>query len=147
MSKTTFVQAGSAPIIDVFGQRETILWDDATNTIFFNDLPPGVGVPMHIHAAMDESCLVVSGHIKFVSGDQVIEARTGDYIHIGRGVVHGFVALSETRLLWVCAPGGYQQFFVDLAQVPMGSEGPDFGAMNAVAARYGIELVGPPPQP
>lgn len=146
MSTHTYVPAGSAPVIDVFGQRETFLWDDAASAVFFNDLPPGVGVPIHTHAEMDEAFLVVSGQIKLVVAGEELIASVGDYVHVPKGMPHGFVALEETRLLW-CTPGGYRSCFEELAQVPMGSDGPDFGAMIAVSARYGTEIVGPPPQP
>lgn len=140
-----YVPAGEARTIAVFGQVEEILSDTPLSTIFINSLPPGVGVPMHVHPEMEESCLVLEGSVKFVaSGDEFL-ARTGDYVHVECGVPHGFVATEQTRLLWVCTPGGYEAFFDDLAKVPIGEGGPDFGALASVAAKYGIEIVGPPP--
>lgn len=145
MSSHRLVRAGQAQIIDVFGQREEILSDTPFSTIFINSLPQGVGVPMHVHPDMDESCLVLEGTIKFVADADEFIANKGDYVHVDRGVPHGFVATEGAKLLWVCTPGGYLGFFEELAMIPAGEGGPDFGALATVAAKYGIEVVGPPP--
>jgi quercetin dioxygenase-like cupin family protein len=145
MLETKHIRSGEAPIIDVFGQREEFLWDDTATSVFVNHIPAGVGVPMHIHPDMDEACYVLSGSVKFISGETTLHAGVGDYIHVDRGVSHGFVATEDTKLFWICTPGGYRGFFEKLAQVPLGPDGPDFGALAAIGAEYGIEILGPPP--
>lgn len=145
MSQTLYIPAGQADLIHVLGQKEEFLWDGEAASVFINHVPAGVGVPMHIHPYMDEACYVLEGTVKFVSGEQTVQAKSGDYIHVDRGIPHGFVAQQDAKLFWVCTPGGYRGFFEKLAQMPVGPEGPDMAALSAIAAEYKTEVLGPPP--
>jgi quercetin dioxygenase-like cupin family protein len=137
--------AGTARVIELLGQKEEILAETERSTVFLNTLPKGLGVPMHIHRNMDEGCWVVEGRLVFVVDGNTLHVEKGDYVYVERGLVHGFVAAEDAQLLWTCTPGGYSAFFEALSQVPIGPEGPDFGAMAALAAAHQTELVGPPP--
>ncbi|MBX3096333.1 MAG: cupin domain-containing protein [Fimbriimonadaceae bacterium] len=141
------VQENAGHMIEFMGQRLEFLQSDANVSVFLNDSPPGEGAPMHVHHEMDEACYVLSGRVRFVSGDEVIDAGPGDYVSCARGVVHGFVTLGNDvcRLLWICTPGGYDAFFEAMNQVPIGPEGPDMAALGATATKFQTDLVGPMP--
>lgn len=63
---------------------------------------------------------------------------------------HGYQIHSERgRHLSLTMPGGFEAFFEEVATIAMPSADPqsEMGRLTAVAARYGVELLGPPPAP
>jgi len=142
------LRAGEGKPAHVMGHKQTFLQSDDHVSVFVNEFEAGVGVPMHIHPEMDEACYVLQGELKFVAGDETVMAKAGDYVSCARGLAHGFVGVGQgaVRLLWVCTPGGYDEFFDAVALMPIGPEGPDMGAMIALAEAYGTQIVGPPPE-
>ena len=55
--------------------------------------------------------------------------------------------MSESaRVVGSATPGGFESFFTDVG-TPLGAPeaAPSLAAMLEVAARYGLELLGPPP--
>lgn len=147
MGEFIHVKAGGGKELHLMGQREMILESNDKVTVFVNHLMPGMGVPMHIHRKMDEACYVLAGRIKFVAGEQAIEAGPGDYVSCPMGTNHGFVGIGDEpiTLLWVCNPGHYDKFFEAMAAIPMGPDGPDMAEAARVAASLDTELTGPPP--
>ena len=75
-------------------------------------------------------------------GDEVIEAGPGELVTKPRGIPHAFWSASddETRLLEVISPGGFEQYFADLAPVLNADGPPDFAAMGAIQARYELSM-------
>ena len=56
----------------------------------------GVSVPLHRHLDDVESFYLVEGEIAFYLGEQPgVKARSGSFVHIPGGVVHGFRVESE----------------------------------------------------
>ncbi len=70
----------------------------------------------------------------------------GDTVYLRRGVVHAYQNLttSDARLLIATTPGGFSDFFVELsAETPLGGlPAPD--RVDAIGAKYGMTVVGPP---
>lgn len=60
--------------------------------VFEQLIPPGVGVPWHLHHNEDESLYVIDGEILFIVGDEQkrISAGPGTYVFGPRGIPHGF---------------------------------------------------------
>jgi quercetin dioxygenase-like cupin family protein len=50
--------------------------------------PKSAGTPLHINTLEDENYYVVNGTLTFQVGEQTIEAPTGSFVRIPRGVVH-----------------------------------------------------------
>lgn len=146
-TKFFMVPARGGKVIHVLGQTEEFLHSDGTVSVFINRIMPGMGVPMHIHREMDESCYVLSGRVKFVTDTESAVAEPGDYVSVARGTSHGFLGIGTEpiEMLWVTTPGGYDEFFEALSQVPIGAHGPDMGAMVEVGARFKTEFTGPVP--
>jgi quercetin dioxygenase-like cupin family protein len=120
----------------------------------------GAGTPVHIHHDADETFLVLEGELAFLVGDERITAGPGDFVFAPMGVPHAFCVTSETARAFVTStPGGQRGpaghgmdgFFREVA-VPVGAPGgrpeprvPDAEDFGVRMARYGLELVGPPP--
>ena len=51
------------------------------------ELPPGAGLPPHIHLNMEEAILVVSGELTNRVGDEVAKTPAGSFCMVPRGTV------------------------------------------------------------
>ena len=104
--------------------------------------PRTLAAPMHTHRNEDEYSYVVSGRLGAIVGDDVVDAGPGRLVVKPRGIPHAFWSASdeETRVLELISPGGFEQYFADLAPVFGRPGAPDFAAMAAVQARYGLEM-------
>ncbi len=117
-----------------------------------NLVPRGFGSPLHVHHREDEWFYVTEGTMTFWVGGRVIDAPAGSFVYGPRGIPHTFVAASEqARFLLVAEPAGLDNFVRALAQAaeapvipPAPTEPPDVARMSAVAAEYGIDILGPP---
>lgn len=115
--------------------------------------PQGAGSPLHVHRREDEWFYVTEGDLTFWVGGQLIEAPAGSFVYGPRDVPHTFVVSSAegARFLLVIEPAGFENFMRALSEPaqtltlpPAASLPPDPGRMIALAAEYGIEILGPP---
>jgi quercetin dioxygenase-like cupin family protein len=103
--------------------------------------PAGPGAPLHVHRREDETIYVLDGDLTFYVGDQVHRAGPGGIIWAPRDVPHTFTVDSPSaRWLVVATPSGFEEFVTRLGQVT----DPDPETVAAVAAEFGIEVLGPP---
>ena len=117
-----------------------------------NLAPRGSGSPLHVHHREDEWFYVIEGELTFWVGGETIVAPAGSFVYGPREVPHTFIVSSEqARFLLVVEPAGFEDFVRALATPaerleipPASSEPPDLEALVAVAASYGIDIVGPP---
>ena len=112
----------------------------------------GGAPPLHIHHREDETFHVIAGEMTFFVGDERIHAGAGDFVFLPRDVPHAFVVTSEcAEYLATFAPAGAEHFFAEVAPrvessaAPPSPMRPDPQEFARTAARYGIEVVGPPP--
>jgi quercetin dioxygenase-like cupin family protein len=111
--------------------------------------------PPHVHTREEECFFVVEGAITCYVGEEaeVIHVPAGSFILLPRGVPHRYeLASEEARLLNLCVPAGFEQFYKALSvpaatlTLPPAPDGPpDVARLVAVAAEFGIEILGPPP--
>jgi quercetin dioxygenase-like cupin family protein len=114
--------------------------------------PHGSGSPLHVHHNEDEWFYVIEGELTFWVGGQVITAPAGSFVYGPRDIPHTFIVSSEqARFLLVTEPAGFENFVRALAEPaqqlvipPPATEPPDIARMIALAAEYGIEILGPP---
>ena len=111
----------------------------------------GEASPLHVHPDQDEGFFVLHGNIKGVCGETVWEASGGAFIWLPRGVPHGFQAVSELplELLVMTVPGGLDEFLAEAGDSVLDgvdSSPASFDPLRVaeIAARHGIELLGPP---
>lgn len=115
---------------------------------------PESGPPMHRHSREDEAYYVLEGNYEVhYPGAAPIQLGPGAYVHVPQGTVHTYKCVGSTRgrVLVVSSPAGLETFFaelgqraVDLENPPVATEPPDFAWVAGVAARHGIDVVGPP---
>jgi quercetin dioxygenase-like cupin family protein len=114
--------------------------------------PQGAGSPLHVHRREDEWFYVIEGALAFWVGGDVIEAPAGSFVFGPRDIPHTFVVTSpEARFLLVTEPAGFEGFMRTVGQpapsltIPPPAAPPsDLAPLIAVAASYGIEILGPP---
>jgi quercetin dioxygenase-like cupin family protein len=109
----------------------------------------GAASPRHVHHREDEQFLVVEGRFRFFIEDEHIDAGPGDCIFLPREIPHAYLATSDGVAVGMVTPGGFEAFFTE-AGVPVragetSGPPPEITAMNAAAARLGVETLGPPP--
>ena len=105
----------------------------------FEEVPPMVDTPRHVHSKDDELFHVLEGEHVIEVGDQEFRAGPGATVFAPRGVPHAQrrVVAGEGRLLVVTTPGGFDGFFRELAAADAaGTLGPD--AYASASEKYGI---------
>ena len=112
--------------------------------------PGGAVPPLHVHHREDEAFYVVEGDYSVFVGDDVITASPGTWVWGPRDVPHGYQIHSERgRHLSLVMPGGFEAFFEEVAAIATPDANPrnEMSRLAAVAARYGVELLGPAAAP
>jgi quercetin dioxygenase-like cupin family protein len=117
-----------------------------------NLAPRGAGSPLHIHHREDEWFYVIEGELTFWVGGETIVAPAGSFVYGPQDVPHTFIVSSETaRYLLGTDPAGFEGFTRALSEPaprleipPPPTEAPDLERLTAIAASYGIEIIGPP---
>ena len=113
--------------------------------------PQGDMPPLHVHHREAEAFYVLEGSMTlFVGGDE-LHLEAGECAVAPRGVPHAYrVDSPEARWLGIASPAGFDEFVL-AASVPAEAEtlpeGPPAFApdeLGAIAAGFGIELLGPP---
>jgi mannose-6-phosphate isomerase-like protein (cupin superfamily) len=110
---------------------------------------------LHVHHFEDEGFYVLEGEMTFYVGDETIKARPGTFLFGPKDVPHAFsVDSGPARLLFVLSPAGMEGLIREMGvparslDIPPPEEPPDEAEMErlmAIAARYGAEMLGPPP--
>jgi quercetin dioxygenase-like cupin family protein len=102
--------------------------------------PRTLAAPMHVHSREDEYSYVLEGEVGVQVGDEVRYARPGDLVLKPRGIWHAFWnrGAEPARLLELISPPGFERYFEELE--PLLRPEPDFEALAALQARYGLEM-------
>jgi quercetin dioxygenase-like cupin family protein len=127
-----------------------------------NPIEPRRLVPPHTHTMEDELSYVLEGRIGVRVGDEVAEAAQGSYVYLPCGVPHTVWNPDDklARVLNIICPAGFENYFVEIAELfarggkPGGSEHEEIGARYHVShfmdwvpelkARYNLKLLGEP---
>src|SRR6516165_3276446 len=79
----------------------------------------GLWTVPHIHREMEESFYVLDGEFTFTVGEQQIPAGPGSYVLVPRSTRHEITAGAEGgRLLTLMVPGGLEEMFFELGNLP-----------------------------
>ena len=111
---------------------------------------------LHVHHFEDEGFYILEGEMTFYVGDKTIKARPGSFLFGPKDVPHAFsVDSGPARLLFILSPAGMEGAIREMGEParelsipPQPEEPPDeaeMGRLMAIAARYGGEMLGPPP--
>lgn len=148
----TIASPGVGECLNVIGistwVRTTAADSSGAVSAFITDDPRFAGPPLHIHRNEDESMLVLEGEYRIQAGDAFHDAHPGDFAFFPRGLAHTYARVSEApgRMLILTTPGGYEAFFRDVDGLCAKGQ-PSVPELTQVAARHGVEIVGPPIQP
>ena len=106
--------------------------------------PAHHGPPLHKHD-FEEFFYILSGEYLFEVDGQQFHARPGDFAYAPSNVPHVFQNITDqdAKMLVVARPGGIENYFAELAERAMADPG-NVAALNAIAPRYGITILGPP---
>jgi mannose-6-phosphate isomerase-like protein (cupin superfamily) len=118
--------------------------------------PDSYGGVLHVHHQEDEGFYILEGELTFYVGEETIKACPGSYLFGPRDLPHAFTVDSgPARLLFVFSPAGLEGLIREMGEpagspsIPPQPEGPpdeaEMKRMAAIAARYGAEILGPPP--
>jgi mannose-6-phosphate isomerase-like protein (cupin superfamily) len=118
---------------------------DSTGGAFslFEELPPLVDTPRHVHEREDELFYVLEGDHVFEVGDEEFRVGPGGSAFAPRGVPHAQrrVTPGHGRLLVLTVPGGLEGFFRTLAAAHReGTLGPE--AYASASEEHGITWLG-----
>lgn len=120
-------------------------------------VPYGFSPPLHLHRTEDEALHVLEGEFRVSVGDQERRLGAGDSMLAPKGVPHTYRVESAKggRCLTITVRGDFERFVRDVSrpaerpELPVPAGPPSAEAMQALrtaAAKFGIELVGPPLQ-
>lgn len=107
--------------------------------------PVDSGPPRHVHEREDETFVILTGECEFWLEGQTIIRRAGESVFVPRGREHTFrvVGVQPSRHLTILTPGGFENFFAEMAQggfrIP-----DDMEQISAAAARHNLRFTGPP---
>jgi quercetin dioxygenase-like cupin family protein len=109
--------------------------------------PSGAAPPLHVHHREDEAFYILDGEYSVFVGDELIAGVPGTWVWGPRDVPHGYQVHSPRgRHLSLTMPAGFEAFFDEVADIATPSTDPRIAMsqLAAVAARYGVEFLGPP---
>jgi quercetin dioxygenase-like cupin family protein len=107
--------------------------------------------PPHVHTLHDESFYVTAGEVTLYLPDRKVVMRPGQFFLAPRGVPHTYCITSDEEARWLVtsAPAGVAAFAEDYGRPADGlrlpvPQPPDVERLIAVAAKYGMDVLGPP---
>jgi quercetin dioxygenase-like cupin family protein len=115
----------------------------------------GEGSPWHVHPEEDEWFYVLEGEFTVYVGDQRLSLPAGAFAFGPKGIPHTFYGETEgARALIGFAPFQFEGFLNEVGEpateraLPPPLEGPpDMAKLIPIAARNGMEILGPPGPP
>ena len=113
--------------------------------------PGGPGAPLHVHRREAETFCVLEGELTVFLGDQVVRASAGDVVYAPAEIPHTYNIESEmARILVISTPAGFEEFVAavgtptERAELPREPVPFDPEQLGPIAARCGIDIIGPP---
>jgi mannose-6-phosphate isomerase-like protein (cupin superfamily) len=139
--------AGALMILKAAGERT-----EGRFAFLDQRVPGDYAVPKHVHHAEDEAWYVLEGDVTFYCGDETFFAGSGSWVFLPKDVPHSFrVGSAGGRLLTFSAPASFADFVKAAGEPAPRLVAPPPGPMDLerlmpIATKYGIELLGPPPE-
>ena len=132
-------QAAPAAHLDFLGARARVLDE---GLVEMTEVPAGDMPPLHVHHDDDEGFYVLAGEVTLFTPGHQVTLRPGDFLLAPRGVPHTYRVSDGGPAAWICTsqPARLGPFVREVASL----ERKDPAALGEVAARYGVEILGPP---
>jgi mannose-6-phosphate isomerase-like protein (cupin superfamily) len=140
------IGAKAGEVVNVLGAPIVIKSGGRSDQLFFAEhpVPPGYGVPLHVHAMEDELFYVLEGEITLLTAEGAVSAGPGAFVHLPHGVAHGFrnAGAQPARMLVVTTPGGgLEGLFRGLDAASRGPAPLDPAGMAAICAANHVRMV------
>jgi quercetin dioxygenase-like cupin family protein len=136
------VRPGQGRSVDLGVAQMRVLADgDATNgnsfaLTEFSGTGEGPWTVPHLHRGFQESFFVLDGQFTFTVGEQAITATAGTYVLVPQDTPHTITAApGGGRFLTLMVPGGLQEMFFELGEMPPNAIR-DPRARAEISARY-----------
>ncbi|MBO0846035.1 MAG: cupin domain-containing protein [Nocardioides sp.] len=136
------VATGEGKTVDLGVARMRVLADaDVTDggefsLVEFSGDTAGAWTVPHLHRQMIESFYVLEGSFTFTVGEQQVDAVAGTYLVVPHATSHMIEAgQGGGRFLTLMVPGGLEQMFLELAELP-GTGLTDHDTRQAISAKY-----------
>jgi quercetin dioxygenase-like cupin family protein len=144
-SKIQVVSSAAAPTLDIFGAALSVLSDGSGMpwAVGEQTVPPGYGVPPHVHTADDEMFYILEGELVVGGTDGEAKVRAGSVVQLPRGVPHGFRNDTQmpARMLVISSPGIQAlEMFRHFDRAGRGGELTP-KEIGSIAAQYGVRFV------
>ncbi len=117
-------------------------------------VPADAGPMTHIHPNQIETFYVVEGRLEVMLGDQVYEAKAGDFVHVTKGTPHRFLNRSAdpAKFIATLVPAGdiegyFRQAYEEASDRQAAAAPLDeamIQRLKAAAARHDIEILPEP---
>jgi mannose-6-phosphate isomerase-like protein (cupin superfamily) len=106
--------------------------------------PHAAGPPQHRHREHDEGFYVVSGTVRFTSGEKSFDAQARTLVMVPPGAPHTFANPGDEPaiMLNTFTPDRYVQYFRDVRDLADGGQPPSVPQIAEVMARYATEPAG-----
>jgi len=103
-------------------------------------LPGILGAPPHHHKGFDEICRVLEGTVTIMVGNELFEAKAGDWHLRPKGIVHSFWNAGKVpaKFIELYVPGGHEAYMSELADMFINNARPAPGALDKLATKYDI---------
>jgi quercetin dioxygenase-like cupin family protein len=102
-------------------------------------VPPGVGIPRHVHAYWNELIYVLDGSGIATLSDERVPVQKGATIFVPKGVWHGFENPdTELFILWMATSPGQAEFFRAISSRP-GEPAKNLSREQVMAIRQQVE--------
>jgi quercetin dioxygenase-like cupin family protein len=106
----------------------------------------GLEPPPHTHTKEDESFYLLTGEITYIVGNEVLNAKSGNWVFLPRNIQHSFKVITEqAEVLIHLSPGGFEGYFREMSEpakelsIPPRPQGPpDVKRIIETASRYGV---------
>jgi mannose-6-phosphate isomerase-like protein (cupin superfamily) len=123
-------------------------------SILEHRVPPGDSPPLHFHVTEDEIFQILDGEFRMKVQEKEQRIGPGAILLVPKGVPHTYRAESKEggRFLTVTARGEFERFVrfmgrpAERAELPppTGLSPEAIHSLTVAAAKYGIEIIGPP---
>ena len=103
--------------------------------------PAGSQPPLHVHRDEGEGFYVIDGELTLWVGDDTHTLRAGEFVYAPPGIPHT-IRIGEGGARWLVIAEARFESFVRTVSAVDGE--PDPAELGRIAARHGIDLLGPP---
>jgi len=125
--------------------------DGRLSFLEYESTPGFPGPPPHMHSGHEELFYVLTGQLKMLVGDEVVDCRPGDFAYAPRNVAHTFWNEGDALCTFVAAfsPAGFEGIFEHFHLAIEQGRAMTQQEEIALAERFDMTIVqwpqGPPP--